>query len=1511
MKITNKLTYLTLLISPFFVAAQQNYDTDEFENFVADQEVQQSLNNAQEILCKIANMGTKDLANDGPYKATQTLTLCSQSAGGSGSSDGSAATAAVSAQSSTTASSATSGADAVVAVEIDEYSIDSQFEIDGSQVTKLWFNDDTPFDEQTNRSPKTLTYIKLKQTDGESDTKRFGDFVAQWQSYANGNRPEDFEEDSWVLEYECSAERIASGYSWCIDGTSLGEGTLIANGNAVQYRESQPGYPESNLAAEFLTNDDVKGVYTRQTGWQDESLIDPSCDGSTDWWECQSQEFRDSSVNVTGQFTFGRNAADKLFCSTLAGLSYIDWSQPGDDGEYPKREAVTLNDDVRQRLKERNWSTEEACYSVDASTTIKNVWDYGVYNENGTPYTLANPSFPIKSIVEVVENAGTDKERTVKKRIHGYASYWGVHVDESYQSLVTDTTPFKRDDLGKDDLNVDNIYNVKPRSYRIERTDKVFSALNDLDGLSLQFYVGNDEWWSQEYASLGFPAQTEFNRRIAFASNKATLTDYDNGSASNSFNHSIYGSHDGASTFNANLVGGKIDKTNLQKLLTNDASDAGKVMNFSVKLGTIPENGFDRQISPHLFLCTGSSIANAANTYGSGDITLAAGQACIMLSASVKVTSDGSALTISSMTSSGSALEIYASYFDSSGLQLQFPGGGFDLNEVYSFKVDANGIDQGQLYLDFNFGRLVSKISSTTEQGNRDSDKNGLISESLNAFLNSSNSFTFLAQSHGMNLYTHDQKRFDKIKGTFEVAATPPAAMYVDDVNVNEAVSGGSVNLTFKLTQNAATDTTVDYAIAASSTASADDYTLASTGTVTIASGSSEATLAIALTNDAVAESLTDETIVLTLSNPTNAVLGRTEAAVHIYDDDISRVSYNEYVAVFNAETATFKVEEGIKNDPYWEIVELATPFEFTVTDWLTKMKKVYNEGTEWEDTDIRDIGAWSSDTETYYRIFPSSMQNPTSTTKGVGVQSEVRTIITASELPENLYCFERCPSTALVKAHYDNAISQVSGGNSISAASPSPHIAAADPKLTAAITVDRKYNEGTDDEYTESETYPAGRYFQGQTLANMATYTINTDGLVDPDSANLSITSDFSAFTRPGDAIRGSYYTTEWGQDQTSWGIWTGLMVDATNLAKTECDKEQDGTYRDFNPRYSDSTATRYCQYKLWQSDSEVESFYNVSLETNKNYEIFDSSGTKVVFDARQTFNLVLPDDATKFGADAGKKFRLDYQGSHLGGIPGNVINKDTGENLGEWVREWKDEYRWVQRFVIPDGTVLTSRVNDTKVKVKALRGEEWLLKRDDAIGTMPTLLDYSLTELAKREDLEFEIGPRPIYWWACDSNQNGIGDEWESDQEGWEWVQDAEGNWIEPKPIDKCNDRETGEPLLFDADGNPINYPYQPEYASADQLAYYVLRNSFADCKEKNEWEIERWRADNAQRNDDDPNKYGDYTQDENFMGHFQNELDRCQTIGPVPAEGTLINDGLPAVVDGKVVFDPSPSA
>jgi hypothetical protein len=31
------------------------------------------------------------------------------------------------------------------------------------------------------------------------------------------------------------------------------------------------------------------------------------------------------------------------------------------------------------------------------------------------------------------------------KRVHGYASYWGVHVDEEYQPYITETTEWVKD----------------------------------------------------------------------------------------------------------------------------------------------------------------------------------------------------------------------------------------------------------------------------------------------------------------------------------------------------------------------------------------------------------------------------------------------------------------------------------------------------------------------------------------------------------------------------------------------------------------------------------------------------------------------------------------------------------------------------------------------------------------------------------------------------------------------------------------------------------------------------------------------------------------------------------------------------------------------------------------------------------------------------------------------------------------------------------------------------------
>ena len=88
--------------------------------------------------------------------------------------------------------------------------------------------------------------------------------------------------------------------------------------------------------------------------------------------------------------------------------------------------------------------------------------------------------------------------------------------------------------------------------------------------------------------------------------------------------------------------------------------------------------------------------------------------------------------------------------------------------------------------------------------------------------------------------------------------------------------------------------------------------------------------------------------------------------------------------------------------------------------------------------------------------------------------------------------------------------------------------------------------------------------------------------------------------------------------------------------------------------------------------------------------------------------------DGTALFGKDAGKRVRLEYAGfGELWGIPGFVFDTATGEDLGEFINEWKDTYRYLSRFTMPDGSTIEDATDSTLTyRVKALNGEEWLTK-------------------------------------------------------------------------------------------------------------------------------------------------------------------------------------------------------
>ena len=108
----------------------------------------------------------------------------------------------------------------------------------------------------------------------------------------------------------------------------------------------------------------------------------------------------------------------------------------------------------------------------------------------------------------------------------------------------------------------------------------------------------------------------------------------------------------------------------------------------------------------------------------------------------------------------------------------------------------------------------------------------------------------------------------------------------------NGAESVSSKALTVDLSAASAQDVTVDYTVSGTATGGGADYTLVN-GTLTIAAGNTSGTITIAsIVDDALDES--DETVIVTLSNPTNATLGSDDTHTYtITDNELPIINFN------------------------------------------------------------------------------------------------------------------------------------------------------------------------------------------------------------------------------------------------------------------------------------------------------------------------------------------------------------------------------------------------------------------------------------------------------------------------------------------------------------------------------------------------------------------------------------------------------------------------------------------
>lgn len=1514
-------TKLLLSLSIFISYADaSDYANATFDNYVSGQGVNEVLAEAQTIICALSRMGTEDLAGDGSYKATIYINECEQAAVQS--TDSSQATGSKSSSTSSSNTSATATATTgTAAPEIDTVFVNTGFTTASMQTTKGWIVNDKPWNEQTNREPKNILYLLNEQTAPVSDTNKFGDFILRYQMATFGNKQSDLPE--W---YKCpDPDDDSYKWSWCADGADLGRGLLIASGGSIKFKSDVQNQPQQNVVADYFDNGDIAGIYTRDSSFQDESLRDPACDNAVDgnsWWECQPEEYRNSHVNILGIFSFGISAEDKTYCTVLSNLYEVDWSIWDEETQGPKLTPYTLTDVAKQYLgNSASWDTDEKCFSIDKDDAIRNIWDYGVFNADGSSLKTENQSFPIRTTVTVDD---------VERRVHGYASFWGVHVDEEYQPYITEDTQWVRDDWRQDSTDTEDKYTLKIKSIEVDKREKTFSSLNSLDGAGFRFWV-NDSHWSDQYQKLGFPKVEPWDGKIQFKTSKAVFTDYNNGNASEPLNYGIYGAFDGTRTYIADLVGAKVDKDNIRKIIKNNPSDPGKPMNLTMEFSEFPNdeyslNDWERDAWTRIYLCNKKfDIPTKNDLYSYDHLNLTSGL-CLRLEGKLTLTSDGKALVLSSSNKNSDwGGDYYASFRDmASGTELHFDSRNWNNSGYeYDVKLTLSGLER-PAGLEIKLQDLFSRFGGLSQFD----DDGGDIERGLESFLDSSDSFTFILSNSYINLYDHEGNRFNKIMGTFGVADTPPATIFVDDVKISEPDTGDvATSFNVSLSKAQASDVTFDYAIAENSSASSDDYSDIVDGTVTIPAGQTTATISLKVKSDDIAEGQTDEKVILTFTNPSNAVLGRSSANLYIYDPDTNRVIYEDYYGYFDAESSTFTITEGLKYNPTYVREDLPAPITFTTTDWTTHMFQIWGEGEDYEHIDKRDLNLYSDELQSDYTISHEAMSNPTSATKEAGVVSTKWSRVSLDELPAQLVCIQECVTGTNLNAHYADVKAQAdpsgdfSYSGSVSTASPSPY-ADVGPYIKESKEVTVVYNEGAEDEWSNTESFTKGNYRDGIVESEVYEYTISDGVFTDSDGKEIKTGIEWGV-SRVGEAIRGSHFVMPEGwKRETEWGVWSGNLIAPADLKYIECEHtvDDDGvkTYNEYHPDYTKANGklaqTRYCTQKLHGNDDILVS-YNLNIRLDKQYDIYNAAdGSKVVLDQPKTLYFRAPNDKSKFGDDADKKFRLDYHGDHLGGIPGDVINIETGESLGDWVEEWKDEYRWVQRFIIPDGSVLTD-TQGNEYLVKALRGEEWLGKKDSAIGSLSNLLTLKTKDdLLTNADVDWEISQRKETYYDCNLTTTFTNTHTYIDENGDEQTETHE--W----------------------EGTDWEACHELEYNTDEYWEAWTIRAEFDNCTERLQYdydqkaaEIARWIQEAAERGDeydgpatpyDDPNWMGDaYTNTyidqngnevveeypANRWGH-RGQMNRCKAIGVIPTN--LINGGNASVVNGETVYDPTPN-
>ena len=353
--------------------------------------------------------------------------------------------------------------------------------------------------------------------------------------------------------------------------------------------------------------------------------------------------------------------------------------------------------------------------------------------------------------------------------------------------------------------------------------------------------VPNDieSYLSNRIETIACPIETEGFR---LKTGSITWTDYVDGSPNV---HKLYPST-ADEILTAHLIGGAIDLNNLNFLLSPE-DDGGKSPSISLAINSIPAAGSTGTANISLKLYDGT---DGVRSQGERVVQTAINVEWESSGTAVQFTTPTQTINVTLITAGGTAVE---------GTQNEFSG------ELLTFQ--GSSATESALNL-----QLASFLTEGGASAGVDLSGHFIVGD-----------YFFQVEFDGIEIKDANSAGVTTIQGSFSTAVAPGIAAYVDDVSAGE--SDGTATVPVTLSRAPSDDVSVEYRTEAVTALAGTDY-VETSGTLTINSGNTQADISVGLIADANDEN--PETLNIRLSDPMNAVLGRSTSTITLVDGSVS-----------------------------------------------------------------------------------------------------------------------------------------------------------------------------------------------------------------------------------------------------------------------------------------------------------------------------------------------------------------------------------------------------------------------------------------------------------------------------------------------------------------------------------------------------------------------------------------------------------------------------------------------